>query len=566
MTYNIDFLIAAMVILLLVLWYFLGQKRAEDLNNQVFLFFAIIGILDVVAELASNYYISFPNSNCEIAAMLATTIFYLLQALLPFTVICYIQTLHDNKIISAKKMFLSGVPTFILMGMILTNPFTEKLFYFDIPAGYMKGPWYMLMYYSALCHMAAALILIVIWRKKLGYRKVKVLLEILLISGAGVVIQLLYHPLLTTGFGMSLGILALFITINNPHANIDTLTGSLEEYEYYLTQLKRMFDGNSKLNVNNKIITMPVIISGIMNAQKLGDSGLILEYAEYLEALSAKNGLTEVIQDDYQTMNGFLYNKRVEQYLHKAITEDLFEIYYQPVYSTRKKCFITLEALSRLQHPELGWIAPDVFIQIAEKNHMIEQITDLQFSRVCRFLGENRYLMRHLLNVKVNLSSLDLMRNDCSRHFIRIMDAYKIPHNWIQFEITETVATECNAGLRRVAEEFTDAGIGLCLDDFGSGYANLNTVMRLPFSVIKVDRSLLFDICRDEKRAIFYESVVETFHKMNYHIVSEGVETQEEMEQISSWGVEMIQGYYFSKPLPEKELLELLKKQDNIER
>ncbi len=566
MTYNIDFLIAAMVILLLVLWYFLGQKRAEDLNNQVFLFFAVIGILDVVAELASNYYISFPNSNCEIAAMLATTIFYLLQALLPFTVICYIQTLHDNKIISAKKMFLSGVPTFILMGMILTNSFTEKLFYFDIPAGYMKGPWYMLMYYSALCHMAAALILIVIWRKKLGYRKVKVLLEILLISGAGVVIQLLYHPLLTTGFGMSLGILALFITINNPHANIDTLTGSLEEYEYYLTQLKRMFDGNSKLNVNNKIITMPVIISGIMNAQKLGDSGLILEYAEYLEALSAKNGLTEVIQDDYQTMNGFLYNKRVEQYLHKAITEDLFEIYYQAVYSTRKKCFITLEALSRLQHPELGWIAPDVFIQIAEKNHMIEQITDLQFSRVCRFLGENRYLMRHLLNVKVNLSSLDLMRNDCSRHFIRIMDAYKIPHNWIQFEITETVATECNAGLRRVAEEFTDAGIGLCLDDFGSGYANLNTVMRLPFSVIKVDRSLLFDICRDEKRAIFYESVVETFHKMNYHIVSEGVETQEEMEQISSWGVEMIQGYYFSKPLPEKELLELLKKQDNIER
>lgn len=566
MTYNIDFLIAAMVILLLVLWYFLGQKRAEDLNNQVFLFFAIIGILDVVAELASNYYISFPNSNCEIAAMLATTIFYLLQALLPFTVICYIQTLHDNKIISAKKMFLSGVPTFILMGMILTNPFTEKLFYFDIPAGYMKGPWYMLMYYSALCHMAAALILIVIWRKKLGYQKVKSLLEILLISGAGVVIQLLYHPLLTTGFGMSLGILVLFITINNPHANIDTLTGSLEEYEYYLTQLKRMFDGNSKLNVNNKIITMPVIISGIMNAQKLGDSGLILEYAEYLEALSAKNGLTEVIQDDYQTMNGFLYNKRVEQYLHKAITEDLFEIYYQPVYSTRKKCFITLEALSRLQHPELGWIAPDVFIQIAEKNHMIEQITDLQFSRVCRFLGENRYLMRHLLNVKVNLSSLDLMRNDCSRHFIRIMDAYKIPHNWIQFEITETVATECNAGLRRVAEEFTAAGIGFCLDDFGSGYANLNTVMRLPFSVIKVDRSLLFDICRDEKRAIFYESVVETFHKMNYHIVSEGVETQEEMEQISSWGVEMIQGYYFSKPLPEKELLELLKKQDNIER
>jgi len=98
----------------------------------------------------------------------------------------------------------------------------------------------------------------------------------------------------------------------------------------------------------------------------------------------------------------------------------------------------------------------------------------------------------------------------------------------------------------------------LCLDDFGSGYANLNTVMRLPFSTIKLDRSLLFDICNDEKRAQFYQSVVETFRKMNYHIVSEGVETREEMELISRWGVDMIQGYYFSKPLPEEALISLI--------
>ena len=217
-----------------------------------------------------------------------------------------------------------------------------------------------------------------------------------------------------------------------------------------------------------------------------------------------------------------------------------------------------MEALSRLYHPELGWIAPDVFIQIAEKNHMIEQITDMQFRRICRFLKENRELMSRLLNVKVNLSSLDLMRNDCSSHFIRMMDEYEIRHEWIQFEITETVATEYSASLGMVVDGLTAAGIRLCLDDFGSGYANLNTVMRLPFSTIKLDRSLLFDICNDEKRAQFYQSVVETFRKMNYHIVSEGVETREEMELISRWGVDMIQGYYFSKPLHEKALISLM--------
>lgn len=633
MTYNMDFLIAAMVILLLILWYFWGQKRAENLNNQVFFFWTVLGIMDVTAELISTYYITSGRGKFGIMALLTTTVFYLLQALLPYTWICYIQTLHEKKIISPKKMLLSGVPTFCLISVILTNPFTEKLFYFDLSAGYIKGPWYMLMYYSALGHFVAAFILILIWKEELGSRKVKILLEILIIVVGGVVIQLLYHPLLTTGFGMSLGILALFITINNPYANTDSLTGlynhlyltkkgneliaagksfhiitiylyqlkhvnkiagieggdyilqstakklsdlcgkkifritgkrflilasSLEEYEHYLSRLKRMFDVNIKMGVEEKNLTIPIIISGIINAEKLSDCNSVLEYAEYLESLSTQNGLTEVIQDDRQTMNGFLYNKRVEQYLHTAINEDLFEIYYQPVYSTRENRFITLEALSRLHHPELGWIAPDVFIQIAEKNHMIEQITDLQFHRVCRFLNENGRLMKQLLNVKVNLSSLDLMRNDCSGHFIRIMDKYGIPHEWIQFEITETVATEYNASLGIIVEEFLNAGIRLCLDDFGSGYANLNTVMKLPFSIIKLDRSLLYEICHDNTRAMFYQSIVETFHKMNYHIVSEGVETKEEVELISRWGVDMIQGYYFSKPLPETELLRIM--------
>ena len=630
MIYNIDFLIAAIVILLLILWYFLGQKRAEDLNNQVFLFFAVLGVLDVIAEFFSTYCITSPESGFGIAAVFITTVFYLLQALLPFTFLCYILSMHDNRLVSTKKMLLSGLPTLVLIGLILTNPFTGKLFCFDPSRGYVKGPWYLLMYYSAILHLAVALFLIIIWRKKLGFQRVKVLLEILVISGGGVIIQLLNPFLLTTGFGVSLGILALFITINNPYANMDSLTGlynhlyltrkgnelvtagrsfhiitvylyqmkhinkiagiqggdfvlrltarklgalcgrkafhitgkrfliltsSLKEYEYYLDELKKIFDVNIKLNVENKSITIPAIISGILHAEKLGDSGRILEYAEYLESLSPQNGLTEVIQDDHQTMNGFLYNKRVEQYLHTAIAEDLFELYYQPVYSTQEKRFVTLEALSRLHHPELGWIAPDVFIQIAEKNHLIEQITDLQFCRVCRFLKEHGKLMEQLLNVKVNLSSLDLMRTDCSSHFIRIMDKYEIPHKWIQFEITETVATEYNASLRMVVDEFTAAGIRLCLDDFGSGYANLNTVMKLPFSTIKLDRSLLFDICKDEKRALFYQSVVETFQKMNYHIVAEGVETKEEVELLSRWRVDMIQGYYFSRPLPAEELL-----------
>lgn len=633
MMYNADFLIAAVVILLLVLRNFLDQKRAEDLNSRIFLFFAVIGILDVIAELVSDYYITSGDGDFGLAAVVTTTIFYLFQALLPYTLLCYIMTLHDNKLISVKKMLLAGLATILLASIVLTNPFTEKLFYFDVSAGYVEGPWYRLMYYSALFHLAVILILVISWRKEFGSQKTKVILDILILCGCGVVIQLLHYPLLMTGFGMSLGILALFLTINNPNANRDSLTGvynhlyltrrsdeliaagksfhiitiylyqlkhinkvagveggdyilqltakkleelcgsrvfritgkrflvltmSLQEYEYYITQIKKMFETDMQLDADSSKPATPVILSGIVHGQKLGASGLMLEYAEYLESLSMQNGMIEVIQDDQQTMDGFLYNKKVEQYLHTAIAQDLFEVYYQPVYSTEKNDFVTLEALSRLHHPELGWIAPDVFIQIAEKNHMIEQITDLQFKRICMFINEHRGLMKKLFNIKVNLSSLDLMRSDCSSHFIRMMDDMDIQHDWIQFEITETVATEYNAGLGMVVDGFMAAGVRLCLDDFGSGYANLNTVMRLPFSAIKIDRTLLFDICNDKKRAMFYQSIIETFHRMGYSIVSEGVETEEEMSLLSSWGVDMIQGYYFSRPLPVEELLKLL--------
>ena len=633
MMYNADFLIAAVVILLLVLRNFLDQKRAEDLNSRIFLFFAVIGILDVIAELVSNYYITSGDGDFGLAAVVTTTIFYLFQALLPYALLCYIMTLHDNKLISVKKMLLVGLATILLASIVLTNPFTEKLFYFDVSAGYVEGPWYRLMYYSALFHLAVILILVTSWRKEFGPQKIKVILVILILCGCGGVIQLLHYSLLMTGFGMSLGILALFLTINNPNANRDSLTGvynhlyltrrsdeliaagksfhiitiylyqlkhinkvagveggdyilqltakkleelcgsrvfritgkrflvltmSLQEYEYYITQIKKMFETDMQVDADSSKPATPVILSGIVHGQKLGASGLMLEYAEYLESLSMQNGMIEVIQDDQQTMDGFLYNKKVEQYLRTAIAQDLFEVYYQPVYSTEKNDFVTLEALSRLHHPELGWIAPDVFIQIAEKNHMIEQITDLQFKRVCMFINEHRDLMKKLFNIKVNLSSLDLMRSDCSSHFIRMMDDMDIHHDWIQFEITETVATEYNAGLGMVIDGFMAAGVRLCLDDFGSGYANLNTVMRLPFSAIKIDRTLLFDICNDKKRAMFYQSIVETFHRMGYSIVTEGVETEEEMSLLSSWGVDMIQGYYFSRPLPVDELLKLL--------
>ena len=117
MSYNTDFLMSAMIILMLILWQFTKQKRPNDLNNKVFLFLVVLASLDVSFEMISTYFINLKES-----AIISTTIFYVLQALLPFVLVCYIRTLRENKIISITEMVLVGIPTMLLLSIVLTNP------------------------------------------------------------------------------------------------------------------------------------------------------------------------------------------------------------------------------------------------------------------------------------------------------------------------------------------------------------------------------------------------------------------------------------------------------------
>ena len=629
MTTNLHYLIAGMAVLLVVLWQYSHQRQMDDRNSLMFRRLLTVVSLDVLTELVSTCFILYAPYSFGVGRMLSNTVFYLFQAILPLMLLYYVCTLCSSRVISTGTVLRMGIPTIALVFIILTNPFTEKLFYFD-STGYCYGPWYLLLYISALLHIAAAAIFVAVHRDAVSRRNLTALLAVFLLAAFGIAAQAVNPAVLMTGFGLSLSILAMYLTINNPCACMDSLTGlndkqyllrrmneltdahkafhiitvyayqldhmnkvsgvqsgdeflrraaehmqeiagrnvfrvtgkrfllltfSLREYEACLTSLRQVFHTQPD---DAQAAPSPVILCGVVGAEKLGTGGLVLDYAEYLESLAARSGGTEVIQNDRKNRDSFYYNKQVEQFLHRAIDEDLFEVYYQPVYSLHQQRFVTLEALSRLRHPTLGWISPDIFIRLAEKNRLISQITELQLRRVCRFLRENPALRASIANVKINLSPLDLIHSDGGSHLIRILDEDGLPYSCFQFEITETVATEYSVSLTRVAESFQAAGIGLCLDDFGSGYANLNTVMQLPFSVIKLDRSLLFHICTDKNAALFYQSIVSAFCRLGYRIIAEGVETQEEMELLRSWNVDMIQGYYFSRPLPPGDLLRLL--------
>ena len=226
-----------------------------------------------------------------------------------------------------------------------------------------------------------------------------------------------------------------------------------------------------------------------------------------------------------ETYQQFFYEQEVEQFLGEAVQKDLFEIWFQPIYSVSEQRFSTLEALSRLKHPKHGWISPELFInRIACKNNMIYQITPLQLKKICRFLKQNQDLRQQIKTVKVNLTPNELLKPDYCEQLISIIRAEGIPTSCFQFEITETSATRYTKETKQCLKKLAAAGIGLCLDDFGSGYANLNSILRLPFSVIKMDRSLLFRLCEDETARTFYHNMITTLKAMGYQIVAEGIE------------------------------------------
>lgn len=333
---------------------------------------------------------------------------------------------------------------------------------------------------------------------------------------------------------------------------------TLYEYERLRNSIRQYFE--NEFEIYGERIKIPIITCGVLDAEKLKKCDTLLGYIEYLVSVVPDVSESVLVQGDEKTMKGFQYSKEIERFLNQAIEEDLFEVYYQPVFSLETGKYITLEALSRLRHPSYGPVSPELFISLAEKNGQIAEIGYLQFRKICRFIKENEEIFHSIRNVKVNLSPAELLKPGYRQKIIETVKEFGLCGSHFQFEITESVATDYSENLYENVKKFAQEGIEFCLDDFGSGYANLNTVLKLPFSSIKLDKSLLRGVEEDEQIALFYQNIVSVLQMIGYSVIAEGVETETEMKLVKNWGVNMVQGYYFSKPLPEQEILEMLKK------
>lgn len=280
----------------------------------------------------------------------------------------------------------------------------------------------------------------------------------------------------------------------------------------------------------------------------------IFECAEYISNEERGRGSRIVHAGELNLFQGRRKSK-IKKAIHKAIKNKSFKVFYQPIYSTKEKRVNSAEALVRLFDDDLGFISPEEFIPIAEEDGSILNIGAFVLESVCRLIKENEIKSKGIEYIEVNVSIIECMKHNMAARITDMISRFGLEPEQINLEITETAAMNSPEIVGANMTNLINYGVNFSLDDYGSGYSNINYLVELPFNLIKVDKNIVWLSFENERAGIALESSISMIRKLNYKIVAEGVETKEQAEKLTRMGCEYLQGYYFSKPLPEHEFL-----------
>lgn len=248
----------------------------------------------------------------------------------------------------------------------------------------------------------------------------------------------------------------------------------------------------------------------------------------------------------------------MDEILSRAVTENRLEIYYQPIYNIKEKRFISAEALARLHDSQYGPISPSIFIPAAESMGLILPIGEVVLDSVFRFIAEHDLEALGLSHIEINLSVAQCLQSDLPETIRSLQKKYNVSPKQINFEITETFFDNISNTMDKNLRELTRMGYSFSLDDFGTGYSNIQRLSRLPLRIIKIDKSMVDEMFSEHGKVII-QNTVRMMQGIHKELIVEGVETKEEKDALTDMSCDYIQGFYYSRPLPEKEFIAFLK-------
>lgn len=282
----------------------------------------------------------------------------------------------------------------------------------------------------------------------------------------------------------------------------------------------------------------------------------------------------DILKTDVET--AYLYQtvdeiKAIEMFKHKedlkvlekeiktAIAEDRVMIYLQPIYSNKAKRFTSAEVLTRIKRNDGSFIMPAFFIPAAEEIGIISELEDEIIKKTCQFLVENDIKELGMNCLEVNLSIKNGEQESFAKKYEELITSYGISPNLINFEITETASLSEKKKLLDNMNKLISSGFNFSLDDFGCGESNLNYIIDMPIMTIKFDRNMSLAYMENKKAETVMKSTVKMAHDLGLKTVSEGIEDEDMLKKMEEIGIDYIQGYYFSKPLPTEEFITFIK-------
>ncbi len=633
MDYIIEFEIAALCIeALLILIHALRRSYPGD-ADRIYVYMQYMALTSTVSNIASVFTLAYAG-RIPVWINYTVNILYLLSynlcAIIFLAYIAIIAVPGRTKLLWRRVCFAAADLDALL---ILTTPATGWIIGFN-GNEYSHGPLFFALYIVALIVMGCAALLFFGCRKKFSRFQFFSVVVFIALTAAAVVVQAIYNRLLIQNFVISLFIMLIYISLQNPDSYLDHKTDCLNSAAFLVTAekyienhmpfcavaftledfsfLNGIIGRNAAADIISDTSMYFMEAFGRDRVYHLGGSRYVvfldekcpfdaksaekvirahfsepytknsmvvsltpfvcrLDYPEFPVSVS---DIVDALDYGYRTLekrrsatmvrlteNALTEKRRKEHIIRaikRAIDTDGFEVYYQPLYDIEERRFATAEALVRLFDEKLGFISPEEFIPIAEKNGLVVKIGESVFKSVCRFLSngnEKRFGIRY---IEVNLSTVQCMQPNLARRFINIMKVHGIDPGLINFEITETAHSVSESVLRSNMETLLRAGASFSMDDYGTGFSTANYLISLPMKIVKIDKSILWSAMEDNDAMTVLGHTVSMLKALRKEIVVEGVENEEMKTLLTEMGVDYLQGYLFSKPLPEEKFKEFL--------
>lgn len=331
--------------------------------------------------------------------------------------------------------------------------------------------------------------------------------------------------------------------------NIDKLT-----VEDKLNQL--MTELNKTVKISNTDFHLHASI-GVSFFPEHGDSYQILMKHAYDAILESKKIGGNTYQIYQPLSKNTLLESITEIDLYKALKENQFIVYYQPIVATQNDQIKGAEALIRWQHPKHGFLFPDSFISLCEESGLIVDIGYWVLQSACEQLKKWRDA-GHDVFMAVNLSPRQLKDPDLYNKVKQLLKATGIPPENLELEITESVMMHDLGKNIELMHQLAKLSIKLSIDDFGTGYSSLSYLKNLPIHLLKIDKSFIDDIAKKENSMEILKAIISLAKILNLELIAEGVETKEQLNILTNENCMLFQGYYFSKPVTSEEFSALL--------